>query len=277
MLTLDGMPFIRANHFTPASRSYGDILWIVLHSTEGPETPGSAEGTASWFANPDSGGSTQVVVDADSGVRCVRDEDVCWGAPGANAAGLHIEQSGTASQDADQWRDPYSLAVVDNAACVAAQWIIRGAAAPQLVGPEQLKAGVRGICSHDAVSRAFDGDHWDPGPGYPWNEFVNRLWRWITTLKAGTVPPAPPMPGTGEFRMDVRYPNLQLGSRGWPVAIAQGLINVAAELRGWFPRVTVDDDFGSQTQSVVRQYQARLGLPQTGVVDSATWRKLLAV
>lgn len=77
--------------------------------------------------------------------------------------------------------------------------------------------------------------------------------------------------------MDVRYPTLKVGSKGWPVAIAQGLINVAAELRGWFPRIAVDDDYGNATAAVVRQYQARLGLSQTGVIDSATWRKLLAV
>lgn len=279
MLTLDSLPFVQAANYTHASRSYGDVRWIVLHSTEGQELGASAEGTASWFANPDSGGSAHVTVDADSGVRSVRDEDVAYGAPGANAAGLHIEQAGTAGQTHDEWRDPYSLMVVNNAAAIAAQWIIRGAAAPRLIGSAQLQAGERGICSHAAVSEAFPGgDHWDPGPNYPFPEFVNRLWDWINTLKSATVPPVPPpAPSSQEFQMDVRYPNLKMGTKGWPVAIAQGLVNVAADLRGWFPRVTVDDDFGSVTDSAVKQYQGHLGLPQTGVVDQATWRKLLAV
>jgi hypothetical protein len=41
------------------------------------------------------------------------------------------------------------------------------------VGPSELKAGQRGICSHKDVSDAWhQSDHWDPGTGFPWTNFM---------------------------------------------------------------------------------------------------------
>ena len=37
----------------------------------------------------------------------------------------------------------------------------------------------------------------------------------------------------------------------------------------------VTGNYGGLTQAAVRALQAREGLPQTGVVDEATWRELL--
>jgi carboxyl-terminal processing protease len=41
-----------------------------------------------------------------------------------------------------------------------------------------------------------------------------------------------------------------------------------------FP-TTVDGDFGAKTQESVAAFQGSRGLPATGEVDTATWKKLL--
>lgn len=40
--------------------------------------------------------------------------------------------------------------------------------------------------------------------------------------------------------------------------------------------IAVDGDFGPNTQSAVRSYQAQVGLPATGIADQATWNSLKA-
>ena len=40
------------------------------------------------------------------------------------------------------------------------------------------------------------------------------------------------------------------------------------------PRVTPDGIYGSGTANAVREFQSIFGLPQTGVVDFATWYKI---
>ena len=42
------------------------------------------------------------------------------------------------------------------------------------------------------------------------------------------------------------------------------------------PRVTPDGIYGSGTANAVREFQSIFGLPQTGVVDFATWYKNIA-
>ena len=40
--------------------------------------------------------------------------------------------------------------------------------------------------------------------------------------------------------------------------------------------LVVDNIYGPRTEAACRDYQARCGLPQTGVIDEATWRRLFA-
>ena len=41
-----------------------------------------------------------------------------------------------------------------------------------------------------------------------------------------------------------------------------------------FPLGEVDNIFGLRTELAVRQFQASVGLPETGIVDAETWRLL---
>lgn len=157
------------------------IRLIVLHSDEVLETKTNAEGTANFFRNQpkssQTGSSAQVVVDADSEVRCVRDRDTAWAAPEANADGLHIEQAGYAAQGRKGWKDDYSRRVIRRAAHRAARWCIKYKIRPYPVTDPQLADRVTtGITTHAQVTRVLNAGvgHTDPGD-YPMHLFITDL------------------------------------------------------------------------------------------------------
>ena len=178
------LPFVQAKSYKPAERKVFDL--IVLHTMEYPEKPTGAEWCASFFTDPkgrDKQGnlvslqcSAHYVVDNDSTIQCVRDRDVAHGAPGANHNGLHIEHAGYARQSVAEWSDDYSTMLLErSAALVAKKCAAYAIPAVWLVSPEQLKKGERGICGHDLVSKAFGGSHWDPGPWFPKERYLNLV------------------------------------------------------------------------------------------------------
>ena len=75
------------------TRALSDILWIVLHDEESP----TAKSAAAYFQTQASGGSAHLCVDDNECYRCLANEDIPWGAPGANTNGFHIEQAGMSS------------------------------------------------------------------------------------------------------------------------------------------------------------------------------------
>ncbi len=68
--------------------------------------------------------------------------------------------------------------------------------------------------------------------------------------------------------------NLQVGSRGDKVRQMQEQLNRIAQVYTSIPRIAADGSFGPATQAAVRRFQSVFGLPQTGVVDYATWYKI---
>lgn len=65
------------------------------------------------------------------------------------------------------------------------------------------------------------------------------------------------------------YPQIQLGSRGAYVMIAQDDLNTLGYKTGG-----LDGIFGSNTQTAVRSYQQNKGLAVDGIVGCNTWRSL---
>ena len=78
--------------------------------------------------------------------------------------------------------------------------------------------------------------------------------------------------GQTYFYLDFDYQeSLQLGQRGESVSLLQYLLAVLAQFYLSIPDLTVDGIFGQETQAAVLALQQDAGLPQTGVVDEATW------
>jgi N-acetyl-anhydromuramyl-L-alanine amidase AmpD len=137
------------------TRNVSTIRWVVIHDTEGD----TAAGAAVWFTNPASGGSTHLVVDDDMCFRTLSNEDIPWGAEGANAKGFHIEIAGYAKWTRAQFGIP-------------ARW----------VGPYWLRLGRKGVTTHADCAKAFGGNHTDPGAGFPKDKFMEWTRQYVREL-----------------------------------------------------------------------------------------------
>lgn len=168
----DSWKYIPAKHQKPGRTK--PIRLICIHSTESLEVEGGALQIAHYFQNPPRPGSSHVVVDDVDIIQCVKDGDTAAGAISANSDGLHLEQIGTAKQTAPQWDDDYSKAVIANAAKVVGQWCLKFDIPVKHLSNDELKAGEKGIVGHAQVSAVYPGSgHWDPGPGYPYDELIS--------------------------------------------------------------------------------------------------------
>lgn len=145
------------------------IRWIVLHDEEAA----TAESAARWFANPKSGGSAHLCVDDDTCYRCLPNERIANGAPGANTNGLHIEQAGFAKWSLVLWRS--HMGTLRRAAYKTALHCHRFDIPPVFVDAAGLREKRHGVTTHRQVSRAFGGDHSDPGPFWPRRLFMRLV------------------------------------------------------------------------------------------------------
>jgi hypothetical protein len=177
------MEFIQARNYTRVGSPPRSIDVVVLHTMEYPERPTGAEWCANYFAGQNAPqASAHYMVDNDTVVQGVRDEDVAWAAPGCNHNGLQIEHAGFAAQKAPEWEDAYSRAMLRLSARLTAKLCKRHAIPVRYVDSADLRVGRRGITTHAAVSEAFKkSSHWDPGPSFPMADY-------IAAVKAVTLP-----------------------------------------------------------------------------------------
>ena len=68
--------------------------------------------------------------------------------------------------------------------------------------------------------------------------------------------------------------NLEVGSRGDKVRQMQEQLNRVAQVYTSIPRISADGIYGQATKQAVQRFRSIFGLPQTGVVDYATWYKI---
>lgn len=188
------MKFIEAKNYTKhPSRS---INLIVVHTPECQERSESAENVAHYLSknNPNAPrASAHVVSDSDSDVRMVEDHDEAWHASDVNFRSLGIEICGTAAQTAEQWRDVYSLAALERAAKVCADWCREYNIPVTYVQGPELKNNAPGFTGHVDVNKAYNhvGGHWDPGPNFPWEYFLERVQALLDVPPSVAVAPVP--------------------------------------------------------------------------------------
>lgn len=175
--------FIQARYFN-RSRYGSDIRNVFIHTAETGEVTKSARGSANWFASEMRAkdgkiyeASAHFCVDADEIIGCVDPLHMAFGAPGGNRQGLHIEHAGRASQTPEQWADAYSERMLRRSAALIASLCRKHGIPIKRIGPDELKAGGRGICGHDTVSAAFPvrGAHTDPGKSWPWAHYLDLV------------------------------------------------------------------------------------------------------
>lgn len=178
---MDGyIPFVQAKNYTalwPSHRTSIDL--IVIHTMESPDKPTTAPDVAAWFAGPNAPqASAHYCCDETHVVQTVRDTDVAWHAPGANRTGIGIEHAGYAKQTADDWRSPYNQRMLALSAKLAAKIALRWNIPVVHLTVSELKASkpsapARGFIGHvDATNTFGGGTHWDPGPGFPYDNYL---------------------------------------------------------------------------------------------------------
>lgn len=178
------IPLVQARHYTPASRTSVDL--VVIHTMEAPEKGTTAEDVAAWFAGPNAPqASAHYCIDNNSVVQTVLEKDVAWHAPGANRNGIGLEHAGFAKQTAAEWADDFSTEMLRRSAELCADICNRYNIPVVFVGPDELKAGARGITTHKAITDGLNGGkgHWDPGPAFPMDQYI----AWVQEASA----PAP--------------------------------------------------------------------------------------
>jgi N-acetyl-anhydromuramyl-L-alanine amidase AmpD len=253
-------PFVASPHVTRTNGRQIDL--IVIHTMEMDEKGTTAENCAAWFQNPAAKVSAHYCVDNDSIVQCVADRDVAWAAPGANSNGLHVEHAGRAAQTGRDWGDAFSLAMLERSAVLVADLCRTYRIPVTWLYEADLRAGKRGITTHDAVSKAFKrGTHWDPGKSFPIERYVSAVRR---DLAAGPAVPEP-------TPLQPDPPTLRRGSEGWQVKRLQTLLRQ----QGLFPEpALLDGDFGEITEAAVEAFQALNDLEPDGIAGPMTWRAL---
>lgn len=154
---------------------------VVVHATcpgigyPKASAPGQASATAKYFQEPATPGSTQYVCDPETEEHCVPDDVIAWGAP-PNPHSVHVEICGEASYTREQWLSPQVWPAVARAAARVAELCDRGGLPKVKRSATELLAGAHGVCGHVDVSQAWrQTDHTDPGPGFPWPEFMTAV------------------------------------------------------------------------------------------------------
>lgn len=160
------------------TRPLSAIKHIVIHSTEGS----TAQGAASWFANPASQGSAHLCLDDNVCYRTLNDNQIPWGAKGMNYSGFHIEQAGFAKWTKSVWSTTHRKTLM-RAAYKTALHCKRYGIPTRFVSADGLKLGVSGITTHNEASKAFGGSHWDPGYGWPRVLFISMVKGYAALMK----------------------------------------------------------------------------------------------
>ena len=167
-------PFVESPNVTRRTGRTIDV--VVIHTMEIAERPDAAEICARWFASAASEVSAHYCVDAGTVIQCVRERDIGWHARGGNTASIGDELAGFARQSEREWDDAYSRALLDRAATLVADICRRRRIPVRWLLADDLLAGRRGLTGHVEVSRAYGlSDHWDPGPGFPVERFVDAV------------------------------------------------------------------------------------------------------
>lgn len=163
------------------------VLRIVLHGTVSPCQPGGARAIANYFANSGVQASAHYVVDPNEVVQCVPENQQAWH-DGYNVNEIGIELCDPQSGPGSRWQDAPHQAMLRRAAAlvndVASRWSF---ARPLKRGVAPLDLSVEYVTGHvDIAQTTHTTDHTDPGPDFPWDEFMAM----VNTSTPASAPPS---------------------------------------------------------------------------------------
>jgi N-acetyl-anhydromuramyl-L-alanine amidase AmpD len=265
--------FMQAAHH---SGTQAAVSRIVVHATVSPCVRGGAVSVARYFQSAGAGGSAHYVVDPGEIVACLKETVVAWHAP-PNTGSIGIELCDPQKGAAERWQDDDHQDMLRLAAGLVRRVAARWDVPLRRLTVAELRAGRRGICGHIDVSNAFrQTDHSDPGPGFPWAQFMAMV-----TDDAG---PAPETATTWTEELVKDLPLLKLGADSFDVKtlravmfargrVPEGAYQGEGDLKGWLERTKFD----AELKELVRAAQRAEKLDDDGIVGPISWAALLRV
>lgn len=161
-----------------SSRYGAKVRGAVIHTTE--SGVGSIDGVVNYLCRADVQTSSHYVVGdvAPAGeqftkvVRIVPEKEKAWTARSANPYFVQYELVGRAARTRADWLGPYRKQLETAAVLVADDVIQYGF---------PIRRAVPGIVGHADLDKwGYPNDHWDPGPGFPWDIFLQRVQRYVS-------------------------------------------------------------------------------------------------
>ena len=221
---MSNFPAPSPTYIGPANRhgaaNNDPINHITIHCTVSACCKG-ARSIANYFKTTSNAASAHYVVDATEAIQSLYDSYVAYHAP-PNQHSLGIEMCCSLSgQGKGHWARSDHKKMLDRTALLTAQLCLAYDVPPVKLSAADLRAGKKGICGHVDVSDAFhQTTHWDPGPYFPWADFMGLVRKHYDALKAPAKPARPIKPAAPK---PVRRPNAEaiaaaaaLGVKGNP-------------------------------------------------------------
>lgn len=168
----------------------GPVKYLVVHTAECDEYDGADNAVSGYLARASSA-SIHASIDNNSYTPSVPEDRVAWAAsnPLINNHALQAEWVGRAGQGVGGWHDAFSNGQRDVAARLYARWAGTHNIPVRHGTVQDLRNGVPGFYGHVDSTRAWNNPdgHYDPGPDFPWDEFLDQVGGYMT----GTPTPTP--------------------------------------------------------------------------------------
>jgi len=228
---------------------------VVIHATcpnvgyPMASGPGTALGTARYFQSAAAGGSAHYVCDGGEEQHCVPDDIIAWHAPpNQHSIGIEICAEGgeyPKSYTRAQWLSDAVWPGVLRAAARTRELCQRYSIPQVKLSPADLLAGKHGICGHVDVSHAYaQSTHTDPGPAFPWPEFLAA----VTQSQ-----------GAAEVQLTDRLPNLYTGKTDDTLSAADTWAWGTAHAANARDRATEARDAARAAAQMVAQMRTEIG------------------
>lgn len=160
---------IATNNYS--SRNGAKVIWVAIHTTEGIMDANDL----GYYWQRITNGSSHAGCDNVKTKTYVDPAYASWTLLNGNSRSVNMEICGWARWTREEWLGPQMGRLVQ-AANWARQMCDRFGIPKRYIGAAGVARGEAGIIGHvDYTNGAKDGDHWDPGPGFPWDVFMQLV------------------------------------------------------------------------------------------------------
>jgi len=252
-----------------SSRGGTKVRLVVIHTAQGAST---IESLGAYFQG-DVGVSSHVGIDDTPGTIAtyVQRGNKAWTQANANPYSVAAETCGWAEWTGSEWAQHQTM--VDNTAAWVAEECAAFGIPIRRLNASQAQGGEAGVTDHAALGAA-GGGHWDVGSGFPMDEVIAKA-----KGQGSSSPPPPanggkgpafPYPSTDYLGQPSPDPHCHSGYYGGiDTESVRTWQKQMRDKRHW--NISVDGQYGPQSEKCCRQLQANKGWTVDGLVGPETW------